>query len=166
MKMLLGGFFFYLIQVMIQFVVQYECIVVVIFFYFVFYFVGLVFGNIIVVVIWINIMFSYLYNDFICVGFFIIDVFIFQVFVYVSFFQFIIDYLFGMFEREVVGSVYREVQRYLMIIGICILIVIVFMVFSLRNLRFGDEQSLLDVEKFEKVFSEMLGIIEEIMEIK
>lgn len=100
---------------------------------------------------------NHLYNDFLRAGLSAADASTLQALAYASPLEFIVEYPPGTPEREAVGSAYREVQRYLTITGICISSVIVLVALTLRNPRLGDEQSLPEAEKLEKLRSKMSG---------
>lgn len=156
--MSLGGLFPYPTQVMIQSAVQHERTAVVTSLYLASYSVGSALGNTIAAAIWTNTMPSHLYNDFLRAGLSAADSSTLQALAYASPLEFIVEYPPGTPEREAVGSAYREVQRYLTITGICISSVIVLVALMLRNPRLGDEQSLPEAEKLEKVPSKMSGV--------
>ncbi|OXB39350.1 hypothetical protein LQV05_000779 [Cryptococcus neoformans] len=161
-----GGLFPYPTQVMIQSAVQHERTAVVTSLYLASYSVGSALGNTIAAAIWTNTMPSHLYNDLLRAGLSTADASTLQALAYASPLQFIAEYAPGTPEREAVGSAYREVQRYLTITGICLSSVIVFVSLTLRNPRLGDEQSLPDAEKLEKVASEVSGTTEETTKTK
>ncbi|WVR08388.1 hypothetical protein IAU60_005443 [Kwoniella sp. DSM 27419] len=127
-----GGLFPYPAQVMIQSAVQHERTAIVTSLYLASYSIGSALGNTFAALVWYGVA----------------DGATLAANVFASPLTFIAAYPPGTPAREAAGHAYREVQRYLTIMGICISIILVIAALCLKNPRLGDEQSFAEAEGF------------------